>query len=802
MKNILCIVLILITSTGVLTAVGQNTNQDKTVRIGIVVDGPFVLYEEPVVSLFKNEITDLLKQEYDVQFPTEKYVRGEWTVESVESALDRLLIDEEVDIIITMGLMASANAAQRSELPKPVVAPWIVDAELQDAPYENGKSGVHNLCYINKPVKSLTDMKIFHEVYPFKNPVYMLDKVMMDVSPGLVDYMRNLAEEMGINMNFAIIDTDVDQALNSIPADADAVIYGPLFRQPLEDYKRLIDVVNDRGLPSFAAFLRNDVENGVFAGFISENFFLLRARRTASNIQRIVSGEDPSSIPVAISENSHLVINMETARKIKIYPSWDIFNEAELIKDVGAKAERVLTLSSAVAEAVQVNLDIAAKKHYVAAGEQNINEARSNLLPSIELSGLQTVIDKDRAEKSFGQQAERMLIGTATATQVIFSEKAWTNYSVQKNLQVSRKEEYNQFKLDIIRDAATAYLNLLKIKTIEDIQKKNLILTRNNHEIAQIRRSIGVSGPSEIYRWESEIASSRKSVIEANAVRNTAEIALNRLLHRPLEEPFRPEETSLNDALLFTSDKRYFDYTRDKGNFRLLRDFFVKTGFESSPELRALDAVISAKARALSSAKRAYWSPTIAVQGSADNVFNRAGDGSGSVNAQLPAEMAGIFSKPKDFSWNVGLNVSFPLFEGGNKRAVQLKAHEELRRLEIEKEAVQEQIEHGIRSYMHIAGASYWAIALSESAAEAADKNLNLVQDAYTKGMVSIIELIDAQKASLNAGLAAANASYTFIIDLLNVQRAVGKLDVTATQEEREELFKKAEEYFAEKQIQ
>ena len=779
----------------------QDVEQKKTLGIGMVADGPWERNDE-IAKIFENEILELLRGEADIKFYDYNNFLGDWTLDGVSSAIDKILSDEEIDIVLAMGVASSFLVSQHRELPKPVIAPFVLDAEIQDIPYSNGVSGVKNLNYINSPTKTLSDIKRAHEIYTFKKLTVLLNRLLQEAYPGIRDYFQQAAEEEGFEFNAVFIEGAAEAVLNAIPSDADAVFLMYSGGIPLKELTRLIEGINKRRLPSFTGFIREYVESGVFVGIIPDNFFIRHARRTALNIQRILSDERPETIPVDITENSRLIINMKTAREIDVFPSWDIINEAELINEIREEIERRLTLSSAVREAVQVNLDLEAKEHYVAAGRQNINEARSYLLPGIKLSGLQTVIDEDRAEKSFGQQSERMFTGSAKATQIIFSEKAWTNYSIQKSLQTSREEEFNQLKLDIIRDAATAYLNLLKMKTIENIQIEYLKLTRNNHEIAQIRRSIGVAGPSEVYRWESEIATSRKSVIEANTMRNSAEIALNRLLHHHLEEPFITEETSLNDPILLTSDERYFEYTRDKQSFRALRDFFVIVGLESSPELHALDAAISAQARALSSAKRAYWMPTIAVQGSADNIFNRAGTGSGGVDLEFPPEMSGIFSQPKDFSWNIGLNISFPLFEGGLRYSEHQRVREELRQFEIEREAIEERIEQGVRSYMHIAGGSYAGIKLSQTAAGAARKNLELVQDAYSKGIVSIIDLIDAQKAALGADLAATNAVYTFMIDLLNVQRAMGKLYVTATREEQDALFDRMEEYIAKKREQ
>ena len=48
--------------------------------------------------------------------------------------------------------------------------------------------------------------------------------------------------------------------------------------------------------------------------------------------------------------------------------------------------------------------------------------------------------------------------------------------------------------MDIVQAAASAYLNVLRAKSIERIQKENLKLTRENLERARIRVEIGAAG--------------------------------------------------------------------------------------------------------------------------------------------------------------------------------------------------------------------------------------------------------------------------------------------------------------------
>ncbi|MCK5527612.1 MAG: TolC family protein, partial [Candidatus Latescibacteria bacterium] len=138
------------------------------------------------------------------------------------------------------------------------------------------------------------------------------------------------------------------------------------------------------------------------------------------------------------------------------------------------------------------------------------------------------MMDEDRAAAGMGQQPERTVSGSVTATQVLYSEAAWANVAIQKLLHTAREEERKQLRLNITQSAATAYLNVLRAKTFERIQKENLKRTRSNLELARVREVVGSAGPAEVYRWESEMAFNRKTVIEANARRNLAEMELNR----------------------------------------------------------------------------------------------------------------------------------------------------------------------------------------------------------------------------------------------------------------------------------
>jgi outer membrane protein TolC len=508
----------------------------------------------------------------------------------------------------------------------------------------------------------------------------------------------------------------------------------------------------------------------------------------ALNAQRVLLGKDPGTFKVAFPFGERLVINMATARAIGVYPSWGVLIEAELINEEIQEIERLLTLESVIREAVAVNLDLAVSDRDVAAGKQRVREALSELLPQVNISSEGTFIDKDQAEAGRGSQAERTLAGSASVSQLVYSDETWKDFDVERHRQVSREEERETLRLDIARAAVIAYLNVLRTKTLERVQKDNLKLTRANLEIARVRRSVGVASPAEVFRWESEIATDRQDVLNAQFKRREAEIALNRLLHRPLEERFGVVEAGLDDSLLLISDERFFRYIDNPQTSKVFRDFMVHEGFEAAPELRRLDASIAGQEREQLASKRAFYVPKISVEGTITETFDEGGTGQ-----EVPLGSP----RADDTDWSVAIEATLPIFNSGGKVARVKRAEEELTRLRLERKATVERIDERIRTALEKTNASFPSIKLSSDAAEAARKNLALVTDSYERGVLSIIDLLDAQNAFLVADQASANAVYDFLIDLMEVQRASGKFDFFLSANEREAWFERLKAFFA-----
>lgn len=784
MAQILLSVVIAVIASPSLT---DAARQPPIVHVAIVADGPSER-TAPLRALFLEELRAVNRGDFDIQAPADLQLEADRTLAGVRAALDRALSDRRTDLVVMLGLLGSHAAAQHASLPKPVLAPFVADPGLQGLPYENGASGKKNLSYISLDVDIGRDLRVFREIVPFTRLAVLLDGAIIEAIPGIQDEMTRSARDLNITVTPLAVADAASPALAAIAADVQAVYVGPLLRLSSAEVQRLITGLTERRLPSFAFFGKSDVELGMLLGSGPALQMDRLARRVALNARRILLGEAAADLPVAFARQEGLVLNMRTARAIGFSPSWQLLTRAELLHDEPEAAGPPLTFAGAIREAVELNLSVRIAEANVAAGQENIREARSALLPQIGLTGGHLGIEKDDASAIPGR-AERITSGSVTVEQSLYSEATRANLVIQKQLQAARENDRDQVRLDIVLETAQAYLGVLRAKTNERVQKNNLRLTRSNLELARVRRRIGTAGPSEVYRWESEIANARRAVDEAQTQTRVAEIGLNALLHRPLEQAVATVEVGLDEPRLIGSQQRLYDLIDNPESFRVLRDFIVRDALVAVPELRQIDARLRAQKRTLESAQRAFWRPTLGLRVDRTETFGR----DGVRGAPLP----GL----DDHETSVALQLSLPLFTGGARRARQAKASEELSGLRVQRQAVAESVEQRVRSALHVTRSAYTSIRLSRQAAGAAQSNLDVVRDAYSRGTVSILDLLDAQNAARVADLRAATAVYDFVGGLMEVERAAARFDFFLTPGDQADWFARAERYFAERGV-
>lgn len=763
--------------------------------VGVVLDGPWERNDE-VRGVFEAEVLALAGDDLSVQFPEDKRRVADSSLMGASSAVDALMDDQQVDVILTMGPVASTYAARLDTLLKPVVAVFVIDPEAQGIPIvttDQGErvSGVPNLSYVTFPSDLERDVRRLRELAPFQRLTLLTSEGLAEAVPELEANLLSLGQSLDLDLSTVRVGESASAAVAAIPENAEAVYVYPLMQLPSGEFGRLVNGLIERRLPSFSYWGRREVELGLLASLYTTDEFDRLGRRIALNVQRILLGEDAGDLPVDFERRVRFSLNVETAEAVGVYPSWSIWTEAEIIEGEAPVIQRRLNLSMVAREAVTANFELLARGRAVAASDQERRIARSALFPKVSVAGFGEQIDSDRAASLSGGP-QRLAVGAASVSQLLYSDGARANVQIQDELQLSRVEELGQKRLDIVLDATVAYLDVLRAKAFEGIQRENLSVTRSNLDLAQVRQGLGVAGPAEVIRWENQIANNRRNVIDAIAQRNVAEISVNQLLSRPLEEPFDTEETRTDDPAFRTGAARLEPYVGNPFAFDVFRDFMAGEALRAAPELQQIDAAIRAQDRALIAADRAFWAPTVSLAGDVSAV-KTGGEGS-SFDFGLP--VPGGLSRPNAINWTMNVSASLPLFEGGARRAERVRTSEKLEELRLARRSVAQRVEQRVRSALHAAGASYAGIELAEASADAARRRLALVTDAYEQGVASILDLLDAQNQALVAREMAASAGFDYLIDFMNVQRAVGQFDFFTAPAEYQAFLERIRSFF------
>ncbi len=770
--------------------------QMSTVRVGTVLDGAAdreLAFREAV----RKESIRLLGGRHDVSFPPEKQMVGNWTAETSRRHLSALLADPEVDAVLVLGIVGASQAARAADLPKPVIAAPVLNPEVEGLPVEvrerptpgreslsrHRVSGVRNLSYVSYNQDLEREIREFRKLAPFSRlAVLTIPRLEESLRAMRGEFRRRLAP-MGIAVDFIVVGNSADAALDALPPDTEAVILGLLSHLSPGEFEQLIAGLIEKRLPSYALAGRTDVQRGAMASLKLDRSEQSFVRRVALNLFNIVQGEAAAELPIDFSVGEQLTLNLTTASAIGVDLKFSTLTDAELLGEAAAPAGRLLSLSAVVEDAVKVNLDLAAAGKRIDAGLRLVSEARAPLLPRVSVSGGGSKLAG--AGAVFG---DRQLSGSLGFSQLLYSERVRAGYDVERQSQIAREEEAWQLRLDIVLEAAQSYLDVLRAKTYDAIQRNNLQLSRSNLSLARRRFRAGATGRDEVLRWRSEIARNRLALLEASARRKAAEIAVNRVLNRSLEEPFQTSEAGLADPGLTVNFERLRPYIERRGAFGLFRQFMTFEALDGSPELRRLDASIRARKRIVLASKRALYLPELGLDAQVQGQRSSGG---------LSLFPEGLGGGGTD--WSISVRASLPLFEGGALRARRSRAQIELEEMAIERTATRLAIEQRVRSALLEAGVSFAGIELAQEAASAARENFELVRNSYSQGVVGIIRVLDAQSQMLAADLSAANAVFDHLIHLMAVQRAVGRFDYFRSPAERDAWLRRLEKFYRER---
>lgn len=749
-------------------------------EIAVISDGPNQ-QPNPIEAMMIDEIIALTEGEFDISI---KRYQADWTLQGIEKAFQHAYANPAIDMLLVTGIAANQFGVARQIFDKPTFLPVVFDVELMGAPIDGGVSGKTNLNYLVREIEFQQNLSNFKRLAPMKKIALIGDQVVFEAVPRVMEYARRLAKEADTELVFIGHDGRNSDLVSDISDDVDGIMVAAFPRMSLTDYRAMIESINQRKLPSFSFLGSDRVAQGILFTDTPNTDWGRLARRNALNMREVMLGASAAEINVFFEMKSELTLNMKTARQIGLSPSFDLLAEAVQLNRLPENQGALYSLLDVAELALAQNLQLSAEAYGLSAGESDVRTAKSSLLPQLTLGSSYTQRKKNNAVRT-GQFAEKSSDGSINLSQQLYFDSSWANLTIQRYLQNNREASFKQSKLEVIQAVTIAYLNVLRAQTQVRVRQDNLTLTKTNLELAQDRVRVGFSSAADVYRWESSMASDRATLLQSTADLNQARENLNRLLHRPINDPFRVANVSETDPFVMSPDE-FTSLIDNPRNYGYYTDFILQMGFDLSPELAQLKAQMGAKQREIVNRKRAFWLPDFSISGRYGENFDQSGLGVGDSEA--------------DSDWDVSINASFPLFDSGIRRSELSRSRFENKQLMALFESTHDQVEQQIRANIHEAVASFANIKLSKQAASSAAKNLELVTDSYAKGLVSIIDLLDAQNAGRQADEAASNAVYDFLIDIMNMQRSVGLFEFMLSDAEKQAWSAQLKDYLQRRQ--
>jgi outer membrane protein TolC len=415
-----------------------------------------------------------------------------------------------------------------------------------------------------------------------------------------------------------------------------------------------------------------------------------------------------------------------------------------------ATPQELVSRELTIEEAVNIGMENAPKivariGEYVAA-QQRVNQALAPLLPQLTGSGS---YGRFRSVNTFTGAANVGDFGSAsvTASQLLFDfGRTWAAKDVAKSSAEALKEVLEAQKLDISQLVKTQYYTLLLSKRLVEVNVTALERAEVNLRSAQGFFQVGTQPKSFVTRAEVDVANGRVNVIRAQNAVSLARVALNTAMGIAVNAP-----TEVKDLLAYQQ-------------FSMDRDALVGEAIKNRPEYRQVKAQAEAADASVRQTFRDFF-PNLVGSGTYGVVGVTGASNSRSTNGFIDSGN----------EWNVGLTLSWSIFDGGGKVARYKEAKANLEAAQARVRDAELQVWQSVeQSYLNL-GEAEERIGAAGKAVESAEENYQLARGRFDAGVANIIELTDAQLALTQAQSTEAQALSDYRIAIANLERALGR---------------------------
>ncbi len=301
------------------------------------------------------------------------------------------------------------------------------------------------------------------------------------------------------------------------------------------------------------------------------------------------------------------------------------------------------------------------------------------------------------------------------------------------------EETYEAVRQEVIRQVKKNFYQLFYISTIVDITKNEQEVLRRFEHIARTKYATGKGSQQSILKVQVEMSQLEDKLLALSKQKQTAAAMLNTLLDRPADHPLgKPVQPNF----------RKFYFIKDE-LFRMAR--------ENRPELRAGISLIEKSDRAYDLAKKAYY-PDLTIGA---NYFQID-------EGPLP------FPDNGQDAFNVMVSINIPIWR--SKLSSQVKSASQM--IKAQKNHYESTLNQALfeveDTYFKIQTARETFDLYKNVLIPQADQSLKSAEVGYITGIVSFLDLLDAERVLLQIQFRYWNAYTDYLERIADMERAVG----------------------------
>jgi outer membrane protein len=400
---------------------------------------------------------------------------------------------------------------------------------------------------------------------------------------------------------------------------------------------------------------------------------------------------------------------------------------------------RALSLEEAVGIALETQPSIQARLYDYMAAAHRVDQVFAALLPQVTGTVAASRAKSDNGGGGLGsgpniRSFNDNFSARVTASQVLFDfGKTFASTEAARRLAEVAQEDVELQRQLITLTVKESFININFARRLIRVQEQAVERADLNLRSARGFFEVGTRPKSDVARAEVDVANARVDLIRARNAERIARVALNTAMGIPADTP-----TEVQDNLFFQA-------------LQLDRVQLQTQALNQRPEYKQARLLIGeAEARARRASRD--FLPDISATGAY-----------GGVRSSLNEE------------WAVGLELSWSIFDGGNRIARLRETRVNVDAAQARARATALDISREVEQTFLVVNEAQERIAAAQTAVASAQENFRLAQGRFDAGVGTILELTDAQLFLTQAQNTEAQALADYRIALARLERAVGQ---------------------------